>query len=165
VTASQDGGPPDPRTPEVPWEALAHDDPTEADRAARTLVRSPKTAALLARVLRPLPPADAERVGAALKDLSSATFAERERAERVLASAGEAAEPAVREYLRRDPADEAHGRAERLLARWDAARTRFLGVIRSGHCVRVRLRVRGRPYCPFCSVASGWGNSGVPSVA
>jgi len=68
--------------------------------------------------------ADRDRLQSLLAELGDPRFEARERAEREVRQVGDAAEPAIREFLAGTPPAEARRRAERMLSDWDAARLR-----------------------------------------
>jgi RNA polymerase sigma factor (sigma-70 family) len=100
------------------WADLAARDAVTAYRAICALRAAPRqAAALLERHLKPVPRADAKRLAAAIRDLSSAQFTVRNRAMKELEAVAEAAEPAVRQALGGKPSEEVRRRLEQLLER------------------------------------------------
>jgi RNA polymerase sigma factor (sigma-70 family) len=118
---SREQGPPAPLGParlKELWADLAAKDAGTAYRAICALRASPRqAAALLGQYLKPVPRADAKRLAEAVRDLSSARFATRERAMKDLEALGEAAEPALRRALADEPSEELRRRTEQLLGR------------------------------------------------
>jgi hypothetical protein len=99
------------------WADLAGEDAARAYRAVWRLRLMPggRVEAYLADRLRPAAAPDAAALGQLLRDLDDRGFDRRERAEAELAKLGAAAEPALRQALRRDPGLEPRRRLERLI--------------------------------------------------
>src|SRR5262249_47213064 len=99
------------------WGDLGDADAARAYQAVVALAAAPEQApALLGPRVGELSAAD-RRVARLLADLGADRFAVRERATAELARLGEAAEPALRQLLREQPAPEVRRRAESLLQR------------------------------------------------
>jgi RNA polymerase sigma factor (sigma-70 family) len=111
------------------WSDLAaRDGPTVHQAIGGMLTAPAQAVALLGRRLRPaagLDPEEGERLRRALAGLDCNEFAERERAQRELAKAGDRAAGLLRQTLAGNPSPEVKRRAERLLAaldqRWPAS--------------------------------------------
>jgi len=87
---------------ETLWEDLAKDDAAKAYAAmVRVAADSSTTIAALKERLRPVRPADPERLARLLKELDSDDFAVRDAASRELEKLGDVAGPAVRQALAR----------------------------------------------------------------
>ncbi len=100
------------------WNDLADADATNAYRAIMALTKIPKgTVAFLAASLEPALAPDAKMVDGLLQDLSSETFAVREKASKELIKIGDLAEPSLRKALAADPTPEAKQRLEKIIDR------------------------------------------------
>ncbi|VTR96182.1 wd-40 repeat protein : Uncultured bacterium genome assembly Metasoil_fosmids_resub OS=uncultured bacterium PE=4 SV=1: Sigma70_r2: Sigma70_r4_2: WD40: WD40: PQQ_2: WD40 [Gemmata massiliana] len=100
------------------WTDLAAPDAATAYRAVCALRSVPAQAVpLIEPRLKPVVPADAEKVAEAIGNLDHEQFAVRERATQDLERMGEAAEPALRKALVGNPSPEAVRRLEQLVAR------------------------------------------------
>jgi WD domain, G-beta repeat len=98
------------------WNQLVSADAAEAYRALWALVRAPEqTAAFLRRQVQPASAPDIRAVPRLITDLDNDRFAVRQRAQQTLAQLGEAAEPELREALRRKPSPEKRARLLALL--------------------------------------------------
>jgi hypothetical protein len=98
------------------WGDLASADVSRAYPAARGLAEAPREALAFVREhVRPAPVRDQERLAQLVADLDADRYAVRERAEREIASWGEAAAPTLRKALKQPPSTEARTRMERLL--------------------------------------------------
>jgi WD40 repeat protein len=84
---------------EALWAVLKSGDAVQAYRALWRLAALPESDAFLARQLQPVEAVPPERLRALLSDLGSPDFATREKAEKALAAAGEAARAALVEAL------------------------------------------------------------------
>jgi hypothetical protein len=117
------------------WRALAGEDAAVADQAIWALSAAPRQAIpYLEGHLRPVTFKETRRLPALLADLDSNQFAVREAAARELEELGEAAEPALREWLTGKPSPEARRRAEPIvqnLDRWPASSPSALRIWRS----------------------------------
>jgi WD40 repeat protein len=100
------------------WADLAGTDAPRAFRARWALASAPEeTIPLLKEHLRPIRPADPERLRRLLTDLESEQFAVREKAQTELAELGDLAEPALRQTLAGKPTLEVRRRVQALLDR------------------------------------------------
>lgn len=109
---------PDATAVDAAWKDLASNNAQAAFRALCLLVDgSEHTVPLLREKLRPTQAPDVKRLQGLLGDLSSARFADRERARQELERLDELAEPALQQFLTQDPPLEARRRAEALLDR------------------------------------------------
>jgi WD40 repeat protein len=117
---------------EAAWADLSDSDAAKAHRAIWKLVAAPRDAVpFLGSRLKPVTPADPDRVAKLIADLDSKTFAVREKAAKELEALAELAEPAVRNALAQRPSEEVRSRLNKLLERpaWpetDADRLRSL---------------------------------------
>ncbi|MBY0522324.1 MAG: hypothetical protein K2R98_02950 [Gemmataceae bacterium] len=103
---------------EALWNALAGSDPARAHQAAMKLMASPKPAVLLVqRHLKPIAPADAQKVARLLDELDSKEFAVRQNASAELEKLGELAEFALKQALAAGPGLERRQRLEQLQER------------------------------------------------
>jgi hypothetical protein len=103
---------------------LADPDAAKAYRAMQALASAPgQGVPLLKRLLPPVPRVEEDRLTRLLADLDSENFETREKAAAELEKAGEAAELALRQALRKNPPVEARRRLERLLDGLDARAT------------------------------------------
>jgi RNA polymerase sigma factor (sigma-70 family) len=139
VSASEDTtalvwdlGPAAPADGEAAWKDLADADAARAYRAVRRLAASP---AFFGDRLRPVTAADEARTARLIADLDGENFAAREKAAAELERLGEAAGPACRKALDRQPSAEVRRRLEALLektarAAWEITPER-LRVVRS----------------------------------
>jgi WD40 repeat protein len=113
------------------WSDLASPDARAAYQAIGELAAAAEQAVpFFKERLRPVPPAD--RYAGLIADLESDRFAVRQRATQELERAGDAAEPAVHDALRRNPSLETRTRLERLLEKldgWSAERQQTLRAI------------------------------------
>jgi YD repeat-containing protein len=101
------------------WADLADDAPT-AYRAIGRLAASPKeAAAFLGERVRPVALPQAKALARLLTDLDNDSFDERERATTELRRLGELARPALREFLRGNPAPEGRNRTREIMADLD----------------------------------------------
>jgi WD40 repeat protein len=99
------------------WNDLAGDDAARAFEAICSLVLAPGRAVPLLRAhLKPVAPADAEKVRRWIANLDSEDFELRERASAELAKLGESAKALLRKALADPPSAEARKRLEALLA-------------------------------------------------
>jgi RNA polymerase sigma factor (sigma-70 family) len=94
------------------WDDLAHADAARAYRAVRRLAAS---ADAVRRRLRPVPPADAERVARLIGGLDSDAFSARAKAGAELERIGEVAGPACRKALDKGPSLEKRRRLQAIL--------------------------------------------------
>ena len=102
------------------WPHLADADASKAYQAIAKLERRPKEAmALLRQHLGPVPTADAKAIAEQLHDLSSATFAVRQKAYASLEKSGEQAGHLVQAALKDPPSLEVKRRLEMLLEKLD----------------------------------------------
>jgi hypothetical protein len=100
------------------WAALADDSAAQAFDAICGLALAPGRAVPFLRAhLKPVAPADAEKVRRLIADLDSDDFEQRERAGAELARLGESARAQVRKSLADRPSAEARKRLEELLTR------------------------------------------------
>jgi RNA polymerase sigma factor (sigma-70 family) len=107
------------------WDALEDRDAAKADRAMREMAARPNAAVVLLREkMRPVKATEAAKLDALLAWLDAPAFKDREAAVRGLAALGDAAEPQLRELLRRAPGPELKRRAEEALDRIEAVRLR-----------------------------------------
>jgi WD40 repeat protein len=111
------------------------EEPAVAGRAIASLCAAPYFApAALLEVVDGAFPGDARRIARFIKDLDSDEFSERQEAERRLRELAEAAEPAMRRELARDPSPEVKRRLEPLVQElewpeWTPERLRALRAI------------------------------------
>jgi WD40 repeat protein len=98
------------------WDRLAEADPGRAHAAVWSLVAAPKDAVGLLRRLRPYPWVPKERIDRLLNIFDSYDRADREEATEGLEKMGEAAVPALRAALAKNPPPELRRRLARLLA-------------------------------------------------
>jgi WD40 repeat protein len=99
------------------WGQLASADVVLAATALHRLAQDPgPTAQLLRKKLKPVPPADEERLTQLLTDLDGERFPARQRAARGLEDLGDLAAPGLERFLAGRPTPEGRRRAERLLA-------------------------------------------------
>jgi WD40 repeat protein len=96
-----------------PWDQLASPDPVAGLRAVRHLAARPADAVALLRDRYRTVPAD--RIAALVAELDAPAFADREKAQKELASLGEAAEGAVRRAAAESTSAEVRQRAGELL--------------------------------------------------
>lgn len=123
------------------WEALADPDAAKAGRAIEGLVRNPTSAtALLSERLTPVAAPDPAEVRKLVAGLDSNTFADRDRAERVLQGYREQAVPALNEALKHPLSAEHRERLERLLEQADGVEY-APGRVRALRAVEVLERV------------------------
>ncbi|HLN33186.1 MAG TPA: sigma-70 family RNA polymerase sigma factor [Gemmataceae bacterium] len=100
------------------WADLASDDARRAYAAIWRLSETPEPAlALLRQHLRPVPEPDASKIRQCIEDLDSKGFAVRQKASKELEALGDAALPALRETLDKNPSLEVRRRLETLLSR------------------------------------------------
>jgi hypothetical protein len=100
------------------WDDLKGGDRLKAYEALRRLRAAPESALeLFGEQLRPVAAVEAKRVAGLIADLDNEQFETRERAARELAELGGAAEPALRQALKRRPSAEVRARVEGLLER------------------------------------------------
>jgi hypothetical protein len=105
-----------PLQPEVLLERLAVSTPSL--QALCALAATPDKAVVLLRAgLRPVPAVSGQRIAPLIAALDADTFVDRVRAEAELEKLGEAAEPALRQYLGKNIPLEPRRRVERLLYR------------------------------------------------
>jgi WD40 repeat protein len=98
------------------WVDLAEGDSATAHRALWQFARGPEQALLFLKDhLRPALPLDRKHMHQCVADLDNSRFEVREKATRTLEEFGEAAEQALVEMLRRQPALESRRRAQQLL--------------------------------------------------
>jgi RNA polymerase sigma factor (sigma-70 family) len=98
------------------WDDLGSADASKAYTAMCTLAQSPGPAVpFLRERVRPEPEPDPKRLARLLAELDSQEFAAREKATQALRELGEAAEPALRHVLEKQPSLETRQRVERLL--------------------------------------------------
>jgi WD40 repeat protein len=120
LTAKPHGKPIDYPEVETLWDALADPDAEKAGRAIEGLVRNPTSAAaLLSERLYPAAAPDPSDVRKLVAALDSSTFADRDRAERVLQGYRELAVPALTDALKQPLSAEHRARLERLLEQAD----------------------------------------------
>jgi WD40 repeat protein len=99
------------------WADLAGADAGKAHRAIWKTVASESSAQRLGERLRPIPPAEAERVAKLVTQLDSEEFKERESAQRELEELADIAEPSLQRALTSKPSPEAQRRIEEILRR------------------------------------------------
>jgi WD40 repeat protein len=100
------------------WADLAGDDAKKAYAAGWRLTEAPEAAVpFLRQHLRPIPEPDAKVIRQHIADLDSETFAVREKASKELENLGNAAVPALREALEKNPSLEMRRRVEQILSR------------------------------------------------
>jgi len=100
------------------WADLASEDARRAYAAIWRLSEMPEpTLALLRQHLLPVPEPDASKTRQCIEDLDSKQFAVRQKASKELEALGDAAVPALRESLDKNPSLEVRRRLETLLAR------------------------------------------------
>jgi hypothetical protein len=128
-------------TPDTLWSDLASTSAMKAHRSLWRLAAMPEADAFLAQHLRPVEAIPADRLRTLIAGLGSADFATREKAERALAEAGEAAAPALGEAQRKAMDLEVRRRVERLLK---LLQPRAPERLREARAVLV-LEVRGTP--------------------
>jgi hypothetical protein len=98
------------------WADLACADASKAYQAVWSLTAAaPQAVPWFKEHLRPVAPAEPQRVGQLIADLNSDRFVTREKASRELAQLGESAGPALRQVLTDQPAADMRRRVERLL--------------------------------------------------
>jgi hypothetical protein len=98
------------------WRDLASPDVSQAYPAVRAMAEVPRDVlAFIRKRVRPAAARDPMRLAQLVADLDADRYGVRERAERELASWGEAAVPALRKALKDPPSVEARTRMERLL--------------------------------------------------
>lgn len=107
------------------WADLGDNEGGRVHRAIWGLVAARPAMPWLREHLKPIPPADAQRIARLIADLDSDSFAVREKATRELQAMTETAEPALRKALANKPSLELRRRVEPMvknLENWPASR-------------------------------------------
>ena len=134
IDAQKKKGIDDPITKELErlWIALGSDDAGKAYEAIAALTAVPERAVpFLQERLRLPAPADPQRLGRWIADLDSDDFSVREKATEGLEKLAEAAEPALRQALAKNPSKEASRRLEQLLEKLSTPSGRIVQQLRA----------------------------------
>lgn len=129
---------------DVLWRDLSS---TDAARAYRAIVRlsaaSEDAMALLAKMLKPVPPAPGDNELKRLaRQLDSPRFTEREKAATALESAGKAAVPVLQAMLKQAPSPELRQRADRLIEQIERTQISTGGNVRSARALEVLENIK-----------------------
>ncbi len=131
---------------EALWAALTGPDAAAAFAAIRNLSAAPaQAAALLRERVRPVSPADPQRLARLLADLESDRFDVRRKAESALEGLGEQAVPGLRQVLNEDASLDLRQRVTRLLGKL-SGQTPARGLVRDLRAVEA-LELAGGPDC------------------
>lgn len=106
------------------WADLSGNDGVKTQRAIWGLVAATQLLPWMRDHLKPVPPADTQRIARLIADLDSDAFTVREKAARALEEMGEATEPALRKVLAGKPSLELRRRVEPMvkkLENWPAS--------------------------------------------